>query len=83
MFNKSDICILGIIYDLGGTIPLKGVSVNNLTTRTKLSHTKVRTSLKMFIEKEMIQEGLMQKNAKTFFVNNKGIDLLKEMRGDN
>ena len=76
-FKKSDIVILGKMESVGAVNQLKSATIHNLIEKTKLSATKVRASIKLLRSEELISEGFMQRNAKTYYVTDKGREFLK------
>lgn len=80
--TKNDIYILGSIKKIDAINPLKSVPVSSLCSNINLSHTKIRASIKTLIANELVNEGYMQKNAKTFYITQKGIDLLNSLYAD-
>ena len=76
-FKKSDVVILGKMEAVGAINQLKSATIHNLIQNTKLSATKVRASIKLLQANEFIKEGFMQRNAKTYYVTDKGREFLK------
>lgn len=80
--TKNDIYILGAIKKVDAINSLKSVPVSTLCKNVNLSHTKVRTSVKTLMENELVDEGYMQKNAKTYFITKKGLELINNLYAD-
>lgn len=74
--TKNDMRILDTIRQLNATNSLRSVPVNTLVSKTNLSHTKVRSTVTLLLQENFIEEGLMQKNAKTYFITDKGIETI-------
>ena len=81
-FTKYDILILRSIYKTGGVNELKSVTINKLTEKTKISHTKIRGTIKMLISLGYVKEGFMQKNAKAYYATKEGIELVEQLMGE-
>lgn len=78
-FNKSDLTILGKIEQAGAVNKLKSVTVHSIIAKTGLSATKVRAALALLQDAHYIEEGFMQKNAKTYYITQAGLDFLIEL----
>ena len=78
-FTKSDIAILSQIEQAGGINKLKSVTVHKIIEKSGLSATKVRATLKLLADAQYIEDGYMQKNAKTYYITEAGIAFLKEL----
>ena len=78
-YTKNDIFILDAIRTSGGISKLTGVPISTIVKKSKLSHTKVRNTVKILQSRSLIEEGFMQKNAKTYFITNNGKLLLSEL----
>lgn len=76
--NKNDIYILSVFAQYNKINELQSFSVASLLEKIdgKYSHTKIRSVIKKFLEKEYLNVGFSQGNAKTYFINQKGIDFL-------
>ena len=77
--TKNDIFILNSIKKIDAINPLKSVPVSTLCKNVSLSHTKIRSSVKTLIDEGFVCEGYMQKNAKTYYITEGGIKLIKEL----
>lgn len=80
-FTKNDIFILDSIKTGDGTSKLKALPINTIISRSHLSHTKVRGTIRMLVSQGFINEGYMQKNAKTYFITKDGENFLNEVKG--
>lgn len=80
--TKNDIFVLGTIKKIEATNSLKSVPLSTLLKNTNLSATKVRSTLKLLMTEELIEEGYMQKNAKTYYITEKGMELLSNLYAD-
>lgn len=78
-FTKSDVIILSQIEQAGGINKLKSVTVHKLIEKSNLSATKVRASVKLLLNANLVATGYMQKNAKTYYITDEGIAFLKDL----
>ena len=81
--NVNDVKVLVSILDKetgGGLTKVKGATIRDLTNRTGFSHTTVRQSISRFLDDSVVAEGLKRGNARTFYVNEKGLELMKELK---
>lgn len=78
-YTKNDIFILDAIRTSGGISELAGVPISTIVKKSKLSHTKVRNTVKILQSRNLIKEGFMQKNAKTYFITSEGELLLSKL----
>lgn len=78
-YTKNDIFILDAIRKSGGVSELTGVPISTIVKASKLSHTKVRSTVKVLQSRGLVNEGFMQKNAKTYFITNEGSYLLSTL----
>lgn len=61
------------------TNEMKSLTVIKLSELTKLSVSKIRIAVRKFKELGYIEDGVLQHNAKTYFLNSKGINKIKEL----
>lgn len=83
MTTKNDVLILNQIKKCGGINKLKSISIMTLVKCTGLSHTKIRGTIRVLLSDGYILDGLMQKNAKTYYITTKGLEVLNELIGGN
>lgn len=76
-FKKTDIVILGKMESTGAINQLKSATIQKIIEKTGLSATKVRASIKLLQDEQLVDEGFMSKNAKTYYVTEKGKELLQ------
>lgn len=84
--NTNDILILKAIVnkeDNRGLSKAKGSTVNQIQLACGLSDSKVRKTLKKFIEEEWVGEGVKVLNIKRYYVTEKGLKELSELRRTN
>ena len=85
MITRNDYNILKAITDKNdknkGIIPSNGTTKREIIEITGLSNTKVSTSLKSFLDKGYIDNGLMVKNAKSYILTKKGIMEYLKLKG--
>lgn len=74
--TKNDMHILDTIRKLKATNSLRGVPISSIVEKTKLSHTKIRSTTRLLLEENLIEEGFMQKNAKTYYITEKGTEMI-------
>lgn len=77
--TKNDIFILNQIRKAEAINPLKSVPISTLCKGVDLSHTKIRSSVKTLIEEGFVCEGYMQRNAKTYYITDNGVALIKDL----
>lgn len=77
--TKNDLLILSEIKKNNAINSLNGVTVSVLSESINLSHTKIRGAIKLLIAEELVLEGYMQGNARTYYITEKGINLLNEL----
>lgn len=78
-FTKNDFYILDTTSCLKATNALGSVTVSDLVGATKLSHTKIRSSLKALMAEGYIAEGFKDFNAKTYYITQTGQDKVSEI----
>lgn len=81
-FTKHDIMILRGILKSGGVNELKSITINKLIEATKVSHTKIRSTIRMMLSLGYVKEGFMQRNAKSYYITKEGVQLLNELMGE-
>ena len=80
----SDLKILSAIINKSdniGIIKMNGCTKKIIEQKTKLSKTKINTTLRMLLSEGYIEKGLNKGNQHTFVVTNKGLKLILEMNG--
>ncbi|HAU85067.1 MAG TPA: hypothetical protein DCW90_06090 [Lachnospiraceae bacterium] len=77
--TKNDMHILDAIRTCKAENALRGVPVSSLVPKTNLSHTKIRSSMKTLIAAGYVEEGFMQKNARTYYITESGIELIRKL----
>lgn len=77
--KKNDILVLGTIKKVKATNSLKSVPVTTLLKEINLSHATIRSSIRLLIKNELVTEGYMQRNARTYYITQKGIDLINNL----
>lgn len=78
-YNKNDILILSMVQALGGRNKLTSKTIQKLTEKTERSATKVRATVRLLIEDGLLEEGLKLGNAKTYYITDKGLELLESL----
>ena len=82
-YTKNDIKILWKIADMKATNRLLSCSVNTIIDKCNLSNTKVRATIKILLTDTLIEEGFRNKNAKSYYLTEKGINFLRELGYNN
>jgi DNA-binding MarR family transcriptional regulator len=77
--SKNDYKILFMLYEDNCITPMRSYPLKKIAEKTQLSDNKIRMALKTFKMLGYIEEGLVQHNAKTYFVTQYGIQKLKEL----
>ena len=63
-----------------GMTALKALDLNEIIERTQLSSSKVRDTLSKFIVEELVAYGVKRGHRKTYYITNKGLQKLDELR---
>lgn len=58
---------------------MKSITINKISEMTELSISKVRRTINAFKEIKYIKEGIVQRNAKTYYVTKKGIEKIVKL----
>lgn len=82
-YTKNDIYILRTISKAKALNELTGIPISTITKGSNLSPSKVRNTVKMLQLNELIKEGFMQRNAKTYYITKLGEELLKKLMSNN
>lgn len=77
--KKNDILVLGTIKKVKATNSLKSVPVTTLLKEINLSHATIRSSIRLLIKNELVAEGYMQRNARTYYITEQGIELINNL----
>ncbi|MBP3931041.1 winged helix-turn-helix domain-containing protein [Romboutsia timonensis] len=92
MLNNNDYIILSSVRDKDNNLGLckaRGMTIDSLVDKSKLSTSTVRRSIKKLLDREFIDYGVRQINKNTFYVTEKGLMELKsvskiiKIKGDN
>lgn len=78
VFNKTDYRILEELICNECYSSYISLSVKDLIAKTNLSHVKIRQSLKNFIGFGFVREGNKNRNSKTYYITQEGINNYKE-----
>lgn len=76
--TKNDYYIMDTLYDKGCFSKMCSFTLQKLADSTSLSIYKIRDSMRMFINLDLVCEGARDVRAKTYFLSDKGIALVKE-----
>lgn len=79
MFNKSDYAILELLIGYECFSPFKSLSKQFIMSNTKYSHVKVQQSLKGFMLSGFVREGTKDRNNKTYFCTESGLEHFKKV----
>ena len=77
--SKNDYNILIILNHYQCNSKLKSFTIERISKETNLSIPKIRNSVKMFLLLNYITEGSHDKSAKTYYINENGINELKSL----
>lgn len=77
--SQNDYRILMTIYKYGCTNEMKSITLYKIHEISLLSVSKIRQSVKRFMQLEYISEGAVNHSAKTYFVTKSGIKKIKEL----
>lgn len=81
--NSNDYKILESIVDKEKNRGLsrgRGSTLQQLVEKTGFSDVKVRNTIKVLLEMGLIEEGVKKVRARTFYISEKGIEELKDLR---
>ena len=81
--NSNDYKILTCVVDKEKNRGLaigRGSTLKQITEKTGFSSVKVRNTIKVLLEEELIIEGVKKVRAKTYCISQKGINKLKELQ---
>lgn len=81
--NSNDYKILTCIVDKEKNRGLaigRGSTLKQIVEKTGFSEVKVRNTIKILLEEELIVEGIKRVRAKTYCISQKGINKLKELQ---
>lgn len=84
--NTNDILILKAIIDKEdnrGLSKAKGSTISQIQSRCELSDAKIRRTLRKFKKEGWIDEGVKVLNSKRYYVTEKGLKELMELRKTN
>lgn len=76
MTSKNDVRILNQIMKGSKGNKLFAVSIKGIADKTELSIPKVRITVKSLLANGYIEEGFMQRSAKTYYITQKGKEIL-------
>lgn len=79
MLSRNDYKVLTTILQFGCTNEMKSVTIKKMSELTNLSIGKIRLSVKAFLELEYIAEGVVQHNAKTYYITDEGKSKLNQL----
>lgn len=75
--KRSDCKILLSLYQEDCFDAFHAITASHCSSITKLCETKVRKTLNEFIEKKYVSLGYKKSQARTFYITELGIDVLK------
>jgi len=76
--TKNDYFIMDTLYDKGCFSIICSFTLQKMADTTGLSIYKIRDSMRMFINLELVNEGARDVRAKTYFLSDKGIQIVEE-----
>lgn len=77
--NKNDYLILAKIKDQGCVNEIKSLTVDAIKGLTNLSVSKVRRSIVELKKASYIKEGILQRNAKTYYITKTAINKMNKL----
>lgn len=77
MLNKNDIKILYCLHTAGCTNDMKSYTIKKISEITELSNTKIRYTIRSLLAGEYIREGYSSGNASTYYITDKGKEVLR------
>lgn len=78
-YVQSDFELLEVMVKAKSFGPYQGLTIKELVEKSNYSHTKIRSSMRVLIANKYLQEGFMNRNAKTYYVTDEGIELMKDL----
>lgn len=79
--SKTDIKILYCLHKANCTNDMKSFTVKKIIEETELSNTKVRYTIRALLAGEYIGEGFNIGNASTYYITDKGKEVLRGCNG--
>jgi hypothetical protein len=79
MLSKNDYKILINLYKYGCINELHSISVYKINELTNLSISKIRLTIKSFLNLKYIAEGLINNHSKTYYVTSDGIQKINNL----
>lgn len=80
VLSKNDYLVLTKLLENNCTTEMKSWTIKFIAENLNLSQSKIRKTVLTFQNLNYLQQGAMQYNAKTYFITQKGIDKLKELK---
>lgn len=80
--SKNDYLVLAALYNDDCNTELKSYTINKLQLITQLSTSKIRKTIKIFLDTGYIDEGCLQRTAKTYYITKDGINKIIELKGE-
>lgn len=80
--NQNDYKILQSLVgkDGKGMSKIRGLTCKNISETTKLSVAKIKGTIKVLLELQLVSEGVMKVRAKTYYINERGIEVLRDIK---
>lgn len=80
MQTKSQFKVLKVLHDCKCTNEIKSYKIDKIMESTTLSKNTVRKCLKYLKEQEYVKEGALSHKAKSYYVTQKGILKMEELK---
>ena len=77
MLNKVQIDILKQLYEDGLIDPINSRTINNISKRIGLNGLRVRNNLNSLYNFGMVKLGYKERQSKTYFISQEGINEIK------
>lgn len=77
-FTRNDYRIIGKLFEKGCVSKIHSLRIQRIAEETNLSVPKIRQSLKLFLNLDIVDKGAKDERADTYFLTQKGIEIAEE-----
>lgn len=77
-FTRNEYKIIGKLFEKGCISKLQSFRIQKIADETNLSVPKIRQTLKLFLNLEIVDKGAKDERADTYFLTEKGIKIAEE-----
>lgn len=81
-YSMNDMKILATLLKHRATNQMRSMTIFDLVECMDLSETKIRRTVRLLVKDELVSNGYMKRTAKTYFISDKGLELLYKLRFD-